>query len=102
MSLTAFHADGVLMDNKTKTRHVPAVGRDAEVVMTKLRGGAFGESLTTMLRQARQFVIEPAGRVPDPEVRQTHQLDAYCRILCAETRRRHLGRQGQSEHEKVV
>ena len=58
MSLTAFHADGVLMDNKTKTRHVPAVGRDAEVVTTKLRGGAFGEGLTTMLRQARQFVID--------------------------------------------
>ena len=40
--LRAFHADGKLMKNETKTRHLEDVGRSVSITRTKLRGGAFG------------------------------------------------------------
>lgn len=58
VSLKAFHADGMLMKNESKSRFVPALNKTVVVERTKLRGGAFGEGLTGMLQQARKFVTD--------------------------------------------
>lgn len=52
----AFHADKRLMKNREKVRYLPEVGRIQGLTRTKLRGGAFGEGLQKMLREARAFV----------------------------------------------
>ena len=56
VELKSFHADSKLMKNETKSRFVPEVNRTETVTRTKLRGGAFGDSLTKMLEEARDFV----------------------------------------------
>lgn len=61
VQLRAFHADGKLMKNETKTRYVPEVGRQETVTRTKLRGGAFGLGLAGMLQDARDFVTRHPG-----------------------------------------
>jgi hypothetical protein len=54
--LRAFHADGMLKKDETKTRFVTDVGRNEQITRTKLRGGAFGMSLSRILGDARGFV----------------------------------------------
>lgn len=61
VELRAFHADGKLMKNETKFRHLADVGRTVGVQRTKLRGGAFGLGLTSMLDSARDFVTSREG-----------------------------------------
>ena len=60
VELRSFHADSKLMSNATKTRYVPALGRNEVVTRTKLKGGAFGLGLNAMLRSARTFVTTHA------------------------------------------
>jgi hypothetical protein len=59
--LRAFHADGKLMKNESKTRHLEDVGRSVTITRTKLRGGAFGMGLSAMLDDARDFVESKEG-----------------------------------------
>jgi len=54
--LRAFHADGMLKKDETKSRYVVDVGRQHNITRTKLRGGAFGLGLSGMLADARAFV----------------------------------------------
>ena len=54
--LRAFHADGILKKDETKSRFVMDVGRQETITRTKLRGGAFGLGLSRMLAEARGFV----------------------------------------------
>jgi hypothetical protein len=56
VELKSFHADSKLMKNEQKSRFVPEVNRTETVTRTKLRGGAFGDSLIRMLWEARTFV----------------------------------------------
>ncbi|HEX5439194.1 MAG TPA: hypothetical protein VFW98_18720 [Gemmatimonadaceae bacterium] len=60
--LRAFHADGKLMKNESKTRKVADVGRSVTFTRTKLSGGAFGMGLTKMLADARAFVESDGGK----------------------------------------
>ncbi len=60
--LRAFHADSSLMKNESKVRHLEDVGRAVTIERTKLKGGAFGMGLATMLDDARAFVESDAGR----------------------------------------
>jgi len=60
VELRSFHADSKLMSNATKTRFVPALGKNEVVTRTKLRGGAFGLGLNGMLQSARTFVTTNA------------------------------------------
>ena len=59
--LKAFHADSKLMKNETKTRHLEDVGRAEEITRTKLKGGAFGMGLSSMLEDAKKFVTSREG-----------------------------------------
>ncbi|GGF30948.1 hypothetical protein GCM10011611_41300 [Aliidongia dinghuensis] len=54
--LRAFHADGLLKKDETKTRFVPELGRTETITRTKLRGGGFGLTHDTILAGARVFV----------------------------------------------
>ena len=56
VELKAFHADGKLMKNETKSRYVPSLNRTESVTRTKLKGGAFGLGLEGMLEDAKGFV----------------------------------------------
>lgn len=59
--LRAFHADSKLMKNETKTRHLEDVGRVEQITRTKLKGGAFGMGLSSMLEDAKKFVTSKDG-----------------------------------------
>lgn len=61
VELRAFHADGKLMKNEAKVRHLEDLGRAVGVQRTKLKGGAFGLGLTSMLDSARDFVTSKEG-----------------------------------------
>jgi hypothetical protein len=56
VELKAFHADPKVMKNETKTRFVQGVNRTETITRTKLKGGAFGLSLDSMLDEAKTFV----------------------------------------------
>jgi hypothetical protein len=59
--LRAFHADGMLKKDETKTRFMPELGRNETVTRTALRGGGFGMSLQKILIDARTFVSSTEG-----------------------------------------
>jgi hypothetical protein len=59
--LRAFHADGMLKKDETKTRYMPEFGRSETITRTKLRGGDFGMTLEKMLGDARSFVTSADG-----------------------------------------
>lgn len=54
--LRAYHADGLAKKTETKTRYVAEVGRTVTLERSKIRAGTFGQTLTTMLAQAEDFV----------------------------------------------
>jgi len=61
VQLKAFHADGMLKKDETKTRFVTDLGRNETVTRTNLRGGDFGMTLQKMLIDARTFVRSQEG-----------------------------------------
>jgi hypothetical protein len=54
--LRAYHADDLARKDETKTRYIGEVGRAVQVERSKIRAGTFGQTLTTMLAQAEDFV----------------------------------------------
>lgn len=54
--LVTYHADGAAKKQETKTRYLPEVGRNVVIEQSKIRAGAFGETLDTILEQAAAFV----------------------------------------------
>ncbi len=58
--LRAFHADGILKKDQTKTRYVPGLG-ERDLKRTSLRGGGFGMTLDKILGDARSFVESAEG-----------------------------------------
>ncbi|HEV2676171.1 MAG TPA: hypothetical protein VGV37_16725 [Aliidongia sp.] len=61
VQMRAFHADGMLKKDETKTRFMPEFNRTETLERTKLRGGGFGMSLEKMLEDAAKFVRSPFG-----------------------------------------
>ncbi len=61
VQLKAFHADGMLKKDETKTRFITDLGRNETVTRTNLRGGDFGMTLQKILIDARTFVRSNDG-----------------------------------------
>ena len=61
VQMRAFHADGMLKKDETKTRFMPEFNRTETLQRTKLRGGDFGMSLERMLEDAAKFVRSDIG-----------------------------------------
>lgn len=59
VEMRAYHADGALKKQESKSRYVTEIGRAETIERTKLRAGAYGENLATILAQAAAFVRDP-------------------------------------------
>ena len=94
--LKAYHsAIKIKLDDDTPAH---GSGQEDRRASATLVGGDWGMGLTHMLREAKKFVEQKPGRVPDPQVRQVQQLDSDRRDLHPVSRQLDVLRARQREH----